>query len=104
MFHLIVRVFFGLLLAQAAISTFDVRVNTSLDVGFLGVAVGRSSLMNVSTISVGHGFTAPYYRNTTAGAVWVVPDSPFDIGARSMSCECFESNGKSSRYRGFTLA
>lgn len=31
-----------------------------------------------------------YHRNTTAGAAWVIPASPFDLGARSMTCECFD--------------
>lgn len=36
-----------------------------------------------------------YHRNITAGAAWVVPASPFDLGARSMTCECFDPDGKS---------
>lgn len=34
---------------------------------------------------------APYFRNVSAGDAWVVPGT-FDLGARSMLCECFDSS------------
>lgn len=37
---------------------------------------------------------APYYRNVSAGAAWVIPQSTFDLGARAMSCECFNPDRK----------
>ncbi|KAF6233889.1 hypothetical protein HO173_008101 [Letharia columbiana] len=33
--------------------------------------------------------TAPIYRNVTPGDVWVFPSSANDLGARQVSCECF---------------
>ena len=39
--------------------------------------------------------SAPYYRNVSAGAAWVVPRSVYDLGARGMTCECFDPNGRS---------
>ena len=36
---------------------------------------------------------APFYRNVTAGGAWVLPESPFDLGARAMTCECFDPDG-----------
>lgn len=36
---------------------------------------------------------APFYRNVTAGGAWVLPASPFDLGARAMTCECFDPDG-----------
>ena len=32
---------------------------------------------------------APKYPNITIGQAWVYPSSPFDLGARAMTCECF---------------
>ena len=37
---------------------------------------------------------APLYRNVTAGDAWVFPSSPNDLGARDMSCECFNPGGE----------
>lgn len=36
---------------------------------------------------------APSYRNVTAGGAWILPASPFDLGARAMTCECFDPDG-----------
>ncbi|KAA6412826.1 MAG: hypothetical protein FRX48_03819 [Lasallia pustulata] len=33
---------------------------------------------------------APYYRSVSNGSVWVIPSSAYDLGARGMSCECFD--------------
>ena len=38
--------------------------------------------------------SAPCYRNVTNGSVWVIPSSAFDLGARDMSCECFDPDRK----------
>lgn len=35
---------------------------------------------------------APYFRNVSAGDAWVIPGT-FDLGARSMLCECFDPSG-----------
>ena len=37
---------------------------------------------------------APYYRNVTAGDAWVMPSSAYDLGARGMTCECFDPDSK----------
>ena len=53
-------------------------------------------IRNISTVSNSSisGFLLPgYYRNTTPGAAWVMPASPFDLGARDMTCECFDPDG-----------
>ena len=36
---------------------------------------------------------APIYRNLSTDDVWVYPNSSFDLGARSMNCECFDPSG-----------
>ena len=38
---------------------------------------------------------APLYRNVTTGEAWVYPSSANDLGARDMSCECFDPGGES---------
>lgn len=48
----------------------------------------RSLRANISTNVT--FLSAPYYRNVTAGNAWVVPSSAYDLGARDMSCECFD--------------
>lgn len=42
---------------------------------------------------------APYYRNVSIGSAWVMPSSPFDLGARAMSCECFDPDSELRSYR-----
>ena len=37
---------------------------------------------------------APVYRGVETGHAWVYPKSSFDLGARSMTCECFDPSGK----------
>lgn len=39
----------------------------------------------------------PYYRNVTTGGAWVLPASPYDLGARAMTCECFDPEGRHSQ-------
>ncbi len=39
-----------------------------------------------------------YYRSVSAGAAWVTPASPFDIGARAMACECFDPDRECPRH------
>ena len=46
-----------------------------------------------ANVSSNASFLAPYYRNVSAGAAWVVPSSAYDLGARDMSCECFNPDG-----------
>ncbi|KAI4139724.1 MAG: hypothetical protein LQ341_004107 [Variospora aurantia] len=40
-----------------------------------------------------------YHRNVSAGAAWVLPASRTDLGARAMSCECFDPDGNDLLYR-----
>lgn len=54
------------------------------------------SLANLPTAVGPNGaatLLAPVYRNVTADDVWVYPNSSFDLGARSMGCECFDPSG-----------
>ena len=44
--------------------------------------------------NISSGFIAPYYHNVSAGDVWVVPSSKYDLGARDMTCECFDPSRK----------
>lgn len=37
---------------------------------------------------------APLYHNITVGEAWVYPSSANDLGARDMSCECFNPDGE----------
>ena len=37
----------------------------------------------------------PLYNNVTVGDAWVFPSSNFDLGAKGMSCECFDPGSKS---------
>ena len=60
------------------------------------VGVNVSGLENVDTAAGpvgGATLLAPIYRNVTADDVWVYPNSSFDLGARSMNCECFDPSG-----------
>lgn len=50
-------------------------------------ALPANASTNVTLLS------APYYRNVSVGAAWVVPSSANDLGARDMSCECFDPSG-----------
>ena len=47
-------------------------------------------IQNATNLSV----AAPYYRNVSAGDAWVIPSSAYDIGARDMTCECFDPDSK----------
>lgn len=50
-----------------------------------------SSSTNLSTNAP--SLLAPLYHNVTTGGAWVLPASPFDLGARAMTCECFDPDG-----------
>lgn len=47
-----------------------------------------------SIASAGIALLAPLYRAGNVGQAWVFPSSAFDLGARSMGCECFNPEGK----------
>lgn len=51
------------------------------------------SMRMETNVSSGIPLLAPLYHNVTAGEVWVYPSSKFDLGARSMNCECFDPAG-----------
>ena len=38
----------------------------------------------------------PLYHNVTTGEAWVYPSSKYDLGARAMSCECFDPDRKNA--------
>lgn len=53
-------------------------------------------LANILPTVNAHGaatLLAPIYRNLSTDDVWVYPNSSFDLGARSMNCECFDPSG-----------
>ncbi len=72
----------SVLLANAVGNVFH---NGHNDVFLRGLSANVST--NVTLLS------APYYRNASAGAAWVVPSSAYDLVARDMSCECFDPSG-----------
>ena len=49
---------------------------------------------NATDATKTHAFVAPYHRNITPGAVWVLPANRFDFGLGPIVCECIEANGK----------
>lgn len=58
-------------------------------------------LANVRPAVNAHGaaaLLAPVYRNLSTDDVWVYPNSSFDLGARSMNCECFDPSGISQAF------
>ncbi len=63
--------------------------NTST--GFFNNSVQANITSNASIAIV----AAPYFRNVSAGDAWVMPGT-FDLGARSMLCECFDPSGMHS--------
>jgi len=56
-----------------------------LSAGLFNHSVQPNLTSNASTAIV----AAPYFRNVSAGDAWVMPGT-FDLGARSMLCECFD--------------
>lgn len=46
---------------------------------------------------------APLYHTVTAGEAWVFPSSAKDLGARDMSCECFNPKGMISLHATYTF-
>ena len=55
---------------------------------------GALPLLFTSNLTTNSSAQAPYFRNVSAGEVWVVPSDRYDIGGRGMSCECFNPDGK----------
>lgn len=49
---------------------------------------------NITDLTFKYPVAAPYFRNVTAGAAWVMPSSRFDLGARGFDCECFDPSRK----------
>lgn len=58
------------------------------------VFTGNLSSLVGSAKNVSSGFIAPYYHNVSVGNVWVLPSSKYDLGARGMTCECFDPDRK----------
>jgi len=52
----------------------------------------HSILVNITSNASTAIVAAPYFRNVSAGDAWVMPGT-FDLGARSMLCECFDPSG-----------
>ncbi|KAI4172287.1 MAG: hypothetical protein LQ348_006806 [Seirophora lacunosa] len=67
-----------------------------LTTGTLLPAMYHGNELNVShpAIPISNSTLLPgYHRNVSTGAAWVVPASRFDLGARAMTCECFDPDG-----------
>ena len=47
-----------------------------------------------SNVTIFAPLVAPLYHNVTVGEAWVFPSSANDLGARDMSCECFNPDGE----------
>ena len=62
-----------------------INVTGLYDSGYMG-----GNTTNVTKI---YPFVAPYHRNVTPGAVWVLPANKFDFGLGPFICECIEANG-----------
>ena len=71
----------------------------------VSLAVGAANGINSSSIALAtQAFTsnatvfaplaAPLYHNVIIGEAWVFPSSANDLGARDMSCECFNPDGE----------
>ncbi|KAL9008200.1 MAG: hypothetical protein Q9173_006653 [Seirophora scorigena] len=70
--------------------------------GTLLPAIYHGNELNIShpAIPINNGTLLPgYHRNVSTGAAWVVPASRFDLGARAMTCECFDPDGNDLFYR-----
>ena len=59
------------------------------------VFTGNLSSLVWQAKNASSGFIAPYYHNVSIGNVWVLPSSKYDLGARDMTCECFDPGRKS---------
>ena len=44
---------------------------------------------------------APLYHNVSVGVAWGIPASTYDLGARGMTCECFDPDRKLSHPQTF---
>lgn len=77
-----------------------VVVSTTACVLFSAV-VGSKSTGGLDQLSVASAevkfaqLLPPLYRNVSAGGTWVYPSSAYDIGARDMTCECFNPDSES---------
>ena len=72
---------------------------TTCNVTFPAVASNTSSSVTftqgfTSNATVFAPLAAPLYHNVTVGEAWVFPSSANDLGARDMSCECFNPDGE----------
>lgn len=77
------------------VDAFGHNISTSHGNGY-----NLSSLANITTNGT---LVAGYYRNVSAGAAWVAPASPFDLGARAMACECFDPDGEYLHPKAYVL-
>lgn len=83
--HLIVAIAFG---ASTIIAAFKPTSSAAQSLQPQEL-VSNISLTNI-TLPHFSPLLPPLNRAVTPGLAWVYPSSPNDLGARSMSCECFD--------------
>lgn len=66
----------------------------SVQYGLDNASARNSPVKTLSIASNGTALLAPIYRSGSVGQAWVFPSSAFDLGARSMGCECFNPDSK----------
>lgn len=81
LFFLLLELTYIVSLAMTCATTIDLANTTAV-------------LLHVTSNSTSNqSAQAPYFRNVSAGEVWVLPNRRYDIGGRGMSCECFSPDG-----------
>ncbi|KAL8958031.1 MAG: hypothetical protein Q9193_004833 [Seirophora villosa] len=111
----IIAIFVGYITLVLAADAFGPNISTQqgnrfnishpvipLTTGTLLPAMYHGNELNVShpAIPISNGTLLPgYHRNVSTGAAWVMPASRFDLGARAMTCECFDPDGNQLFYR-----
>ena len=92
MWYSILRVVLTLTLIEFCLTTLILPMADAINVtGLYDSGVVGSNATDANKI---HAFVAPYHRNVTPGAVWVLPANRFDFGLGPIVCECIEANGK----------
>ena len=91
MWYSILRVVLTLILVELSLTTLILPVAGAINMtGFYNSGSMKSNATDATKV---HAFVAPYHRNVTPGAVWVLPANRFDFGLGPILCECIEANG-----------
>lgn len=102
----------------ATIGSEDMTLYIMATLIYLALILAVDAFSHSISISHGHGYNVShpanltangtllmaYHRSVAAGAAWVMPASPFDLGARAMTCECFDPDGECLQTMSFTPA